>query len=79
MKYHETTISSFEQFMEHGLSWCWSLVGNIVQEHEFGEEHEIKPGTKQFSKGNKISEKILGLQRYFYSIILCGKKQYKEG
>ena len=54
MKYHETTISSFEQFMEHGLSWLWSLVGNIVQEHEFGEEHEIKPGTKQFSSGTKV-------------------------
>lgn len=53
-KYHETAISSFEQFLEHGLSWCWSLVGNIVQEHAFGEEHEIKPGTKQFSSGTKV-------------------------
>ena len=53
-KYKETTINSFEQFLKHGFTWCWSLVGNIVQEHDFGEEHEIKPGTKQFSRGTKV-------------------------
>ena len=53
-QYNETTITSFEQFRKQGLSWCWCLVGNIGQEHEFGEEHEIRYGTKQFSRGTKV-------------------------
>ena len=34
--------------------WKWCLVGNIVQEREYGEEHEIKHGTKHFSPGTKV-------------------------
>lgn len=53
-RYNETIISSYEQFLEQGHSWCWCLVGNIVQEHESGEDHEIRYGTKQFSRGTKV-------------------------
>jgi len=53
-KYQTDVIESYEEFIEQGHSWCWCLVGNIVQEHEFGEEHEIKYGTKQFSCGAKV-------------------------
>ncbi|MCM1579610.1 MAG: hypothetical protein NC078_12520 [Ruminococcus sp.] len=34
--------------------WRWCLVGNICGEHEFGEEHEIRRGTKHFSPGTKV-------------------------
>ncbi|MGN0623372.1 MAG: hypothetical protein ACI4JA_05430 [Oscillospiraceae bacterium] len=45
---------SYENFIDNGHNWCWCLIGNIVQEHEYGEEHEIKYGTKQFSRGTKV-------------------------
>ena len=53
-KYKTTMAESYEDFIEQGHSWCWCLVGNIVQEHGYGEEHEIKYGTKQFSRGTKV-------------------------
>lgn len=34
--------------------WKWCLVGNIVQEREYGKNHEIKHGTKHFSPGTKV-------------------------
>ena len=34
--------------------WKWCLVGNIVQEREYSENHEIKHGTKHFSPGTKV-------------------------
>lgn len=40
--------------MEEENKWRWALVGNIVQTHEYGEEKEIKSGTKQFRPGAKV-------------------------
>ncbi len=37
---------------EYDFVWC--LVGNIVEEHEFGEEKEIRKGTKHFSPNAKV-------------------------
>lgn len=34
--------------------WQWCLVGNIVEEHEFGENHIVKYGTKQFRPNAKV-------------------------
>lgn len=34
--------------------WQWCLVGNIVNEHEYGEAHEIRYGNKQFRPGAKV-------------------------
>lgn len=34
--------------------WRWCLVGNIVGEHEYGEDHELRCGTKQFRPGAKV-------------------------
>lgn len=34
--------------------WRWCLVGNIVETHEFGEEHELRHGNKQFRPGAKV-------------------------
>jgi hypothetical protein len=32
----------------------WCLVGNIVEEHAFGESKEIRRGTKHFTPGTKV-------------------------
>ena len=42
------------QEAENDLEWRWCLVGNIVEEHAFGEEHVIKYGTKHFRPGAKV-------------------------
>lgn len=53
-KHREATAETYEEFTGSGHSWCWCLAGNIVQEHEFGEEHEKRLGTKQFARGTKV-------------------------
>ena len=47
-------IKSYEDYLEKGHQWCWCLVGNVVKEHEFGEDKEIRYGTKQFRGGTKV-------------------------
>ena len=32
----------------------WCLMGNIVQEHEFGETKEVRRGSKHFTPGTKV-------------------------
>ena len=34
--------------------WRWCLVGNIVQEHRYSENGEIRLGTKHFAPGAKV-------------------------
>ncbi len=34
--------------------WRWALVGNIVKEHSFGEQKEVRYGTKHFAPGTKV-------------------------
>lgn len=36
------------------LEWRWCLVSNIVGEHEYGEDHELRYGTKQFRPDAKV-------------------------
>ena len=61
---------------ENNYTWRWCLVGNIVEKHTYGEEHEIRYGSKLFSGGTKLyiapaqwgdgMEKVvvIGLSRY---------------
>ncbi|MCH5349235.1 MAG: hypothetical protein J1E40_07920 [Oscillospiraceae bacterium] len=37
-----------------GQEWEWCLVGNIVEEHEYGEEHIIRFGNRQFRPNAKV-------------------------
>ena len=53
-KYQTAVTKSYDEYINNGHSWCWCLIGNIVEKHEFGEEHEIRYGTKQFSRGAKV-------------------------
>ena len=41
-KYKTAVAESYEKYTEYGHHWCWCLVGNIVQEHEYGLKREIK-------------------------------------
>ncbi|HYF68946.1 MAG TPA: hypothetical protein VD884_12470 [Ohtaekwangia sp.] len=36
------------------VEFVWCLVGNIIGEHQVGENNEIKRGTKHFSPGTKV-------------------------
>jgi len=62
-----------EQPLEEQIPFIWCLVGNIVEKHEYGENHEIKYGTKHFSRNTKVycfkerkgnyNIKVIGLHR----------------
>ena len=75
-KYKATIAESYEVFTEQGHSWCWCLVGNIVQEHEYGEEHEIKYGTKQISRGTKVFLAPIQWGDGYEYIVVIGKPRY---
>ena len=53
-QYQFEAFHSYEEYIYQGHTWCWCLVGNITEKHEYGEEHEIKYGTKHFSRGTKV-------------------------
>ncbi len=77
-KYETTIIESYEEYMEQGHSWCWCLVGNVIQEHEYGEEHEIKYGTKHFSRGTKVYLAPVQWGDGYESIVVIGLSRYKK-
>ena len=43
-----------EQSPEANIEWRWCLVGNIVKEHPYGEEHIMRTGTRHFRPGTKV-------------------------
>ncbi len=53
-QYQFEEFHSYEEYIHQGHTWCWCLVGNITEKHEYGEEHEVKYGTKHFSRGTKV-------------------------
>lgn len=53
-EYEKSLIKSYEAFQAGGHEWCWGLVGNIKQQREYGEDHEIKNGIKAFSGGSRV-------------------------
>ena len=50
----ETLADEEKQAQLTEPEWVWGLIGNIVEEHEYGEAHEIRRGTKQFRAGTKV-------------------------
>lgn len=43
-----------EEIIESSMEWRWALVGNIVHEHEFGDNCILRLGTKHFAPGAKV-------------------------
>lgn len=56
--------------------WQWCLVGNIVGEHEHGENHELKSGTKQFRAGAKVFTNLVYGGTGHESILVIGTPRY---
>lgn len=81
-KIEELKVKSYEEYVEKGHEWCWCLVGNIVKEHPFGEEKEIRKGTKQFSVGTKVFLAPVqwgdGYERVIVIGIARGSRKYIE-
>ena len=53
-EYEKNLTQSYDDYRTNGHEWCWGLVGNIKQTREYGESHEIRKGTKNFSGGAKV-------------------------
>lgn len=43
---------SLDKIDDRDFEWC--IIGNIVDQHYYGEEKEIRRGTKQFGPGAKV-------------------------
>lgn len=71
-------IESYEEFAEKGHSFVWCLVGNIVEEHEFGEGHEVKIGTKQFGPGAKVFVAPVQWGDGFENVVTIGVPRQKK-
>jgi len=69
---------SYDEYSDDGHNWCWCLVGNIVSEHEYGEEHELKHGTKHFSRGTKVYLAPVQWGDGYEKIIVIGLSRYKR-
>lgn len=50
----DAAVITAEEEISANQEWQWCLVGNIVGEHEHGENHELRSGTKQFRPGAKV-------------------------
>jgi hypothetical protein len=51
---HPLTVQASLKKNPDEIEFIWSLVGNIVDAHFFGEQKEIRRGTKHFSPGTKV-------------------------
>lgn len=45
---------NFPEKKTNEIEFIWCLVGNVIEEHLFGDNKEIRKGTKQFSPGTKL-------------------------
>lgn len=59
--------------------WRWCLVGNIVDSHEYGEDHEIRTGTKQFAPGAKVYLAPIHWGDGYEKIYVVGKPRHRRG
>ncbi|MCR5621129.1 MAG: hypothetical protein K6G18_04670 [Treponema sp.] len=56
--------------------WRWGLVGNIIGEHEFGENRDIYYGTKHFSSGTKVYCAPAQWGDGYENIVVIGKPRH---
>lgn len=52
--------------------WQWCLVGNIVEKHEHGENHELRYGNKQFRPNAKVFVNLVYAGVAHESILVIG-------
>ena len=58
---------------EKGLEWRWCLVGNIVDQHPYGQEHTIMRGNKQFRPGAKVYINLVYMGMGSEAVLVIGK------
>ena len=58
--------------------WRWCLVGNIVDTHEYGEEHIIKHGNKQFRPNAKVFVNLVYGGMGHESILVIGTPRHSS-
>ena len=58
---------------EKGLEWRWCLVGNIVEQHPYGQEHVIMHGNKQFRPGAKVYINLVYMGMGNEAVLVIGK------
>lgn len=61
------------------LEWRWCLVGNIVETREYGENREIRNGTKRFSGGTKVYIAPAQWGDGFENVVVLGKPRGRKG
>ena len=50
-----STVGSWMDYdSDHLPGWIWCLVGNVIDEHAFGPDHQTVHGTRHFSPGTKV-------------------------
>lgn len=59
--------------------WRWCLVGNAAETHEYGEDHIIKIGTKQFMPGAKLYLAPIQWGDGYEKVVVIGKPRHKHG
>ena len=78
-EYDNAEIHSYTDFLRRGKKWVWCLVGNIVEEHDYGEEHETRSGSKQFRPGAKVFCAPGQWGDGYENIVVLGVPRYKKG
>lgn len=68
----ETPGSAAEQ------EWRWCLVGNIVDEHEFGQDRKIMRGTKHFRPGAKVYVNLVYGGMGHEKILVIGNPRHSQ-
>ena len=65
-----------ENFAEY--EWQWCLVGNIVKEHKYGENHELRYGNKQFRTNTKVFVNLVYGGMGHESVLVIGIPRYSK-
>lgn len=59
--------------------WRWALVGNVVKSHPFGEEHEVRFGSKAFRGGAKLYVAPAQWGDGFENVVVIGSPRRYRG
>ena len=71
-------IHCITQQIPDSQKWRWCLVGNIVDEHEWGEDHIIRHGTKHFLPGTKVYVELAYPGMGNESIVVIGMARHTK-
>ena len=76
---YEAFYRALYNAMTSDLEWRWCLVGNIVETRLYGEEKEVRNGTKRFSGGTKVYVAPSQWGDGFENVVVLGKPRGRRG